>query len=716
MKKLAASVLLALVASVAFASAVSLSEFPTFLATYSAGVSSPDYYIVVGANAATSDVVGAIDLASTLASLSYQETTAAGVTAQVTGKTAEISFSSAIDSGFGVGTLTSTQVPQLKRGTISYEYNDQSPYRVEKIILPSDTIQYDETGNGTVYVDLTTKSLKYVCVLNTPVTLSGDYSKPLTIYLMGREYNIVNTTADGKIVVISGSIGVATTDVPVKYENIEVYVTDGASGEWVELQITDGTNTITDILNKGETETYTIGGIDIKIKVLDVWASTITSTVKARLVVGEEVDKTIQAGDTFDGYWVFDAIDTDGTANKLKNITLAYEVNETNRYLKLGDVIEFPNDYVEFGLSGFTVNSFATLTFRPTTVTLYDETGQTSEGSYPAIEIEADSPVFASQSYSKIYFVYNYSSNETGIAYYDDSLGKVVEPQGGMTWNKTSDTLAISGVFDTHSFWIVYNGTSNETVNGTIYIDTFDDGTVGDNGYEAIQNADITLTVRYDGLVTEKHDFFFGTEKSEADNNDINIADSNAASWDSSWDYDIILKKGTTIVTPQTKLDGDTLVIKLPAEQQKVLAYVGKAGGTTTTGGAVREVVTITSPVAKLDTEVTSSDKTSKNLVIVGGPCANSLAQELVDAGKLDADYTCSGGLGAAWTANTAYIIAIDDAFITGKVALFVAGTNADDTRAAVSVLQNYATRLSGVTSNAIKLDTSVATPAITEL
>ncbi|XRP96277.1 S-layer protein [Methanocaldococcus sp. 16A] len=51
------------------------------------------------------------------------------------------------------------------------------------------------------------------------------------------------------------------------------------------------------------------------------------------------------------------------------------------------------------------------------------------------------------------------------------------------------------------------------------------------------------------------------------------------------------------------------------------------------------EPCTLTAPIAKLDTEV-SLNTADKNLVLVGGPVANKLTKELVDAGKLSLDNT----------------------------------------------------------------------------
>jgi hypothetical protein len=100
----------------------------------------------------------------------------------------------------------------------------------------------------------------------------------------------------------------------------------------------------------------------------------------------------------------------------------------------------------------------------------------------------------------------------------------------------------------------------------------------------------------------------------------------------------------------------------------------------------VKQTVTpITAPVAKLDTEVlaTSADRTGKNLILVGGPCVNTLVADLATAGKFA--YTCANWPGR----NFGLLKVIDDAFATGKTALVVAGTTATDTRNAAQKLQS---------------------------
>jgi len=134
----------------------------------------------------------------------------------------------------------------------------------------------------------------------------------------------------------------------------------------------------------------------------------------------------------------------------------------------------------------------------------------------------------------------------------------------------------------------------------------------------------------------------------------------------------------------------------------------GAQGGTIT----YEKVVPITTPIAKLDSEVSDSDKTTKNLILVGGPCANTLVQELVDSGKLGSEYTCAGGTpGSAWEANTGYVLLVNDAFAQGKAALVVAGTTGAETLNACKILQDYTNHENELTGAAVKIVNNVITP-----
>jgi len=161
-----------------------------------------------------------------------------------------------------------------------------------------------------------------------------------------------------------------------------------------------------------------------------------------------------------------------------------------------------------------------------------------------------------------------------------------------------------------------------------------------------------------------------------------------------------------------------TATITYPDSQVYHLVAVGENPSWTTAAteaGTYKTYAPLSLPVAKLASEVTSADKTNANIVLVGGPCANSLVQALVDAGKLDGNFTCAGGTpGSAWTPGAAYVKVIDDAFATGKIALVVAGTNAADTRLATSLLSQG--KLADQTASGVKVSGTVTAPVVTPM
>ena len=128
--------------------------------------------------------------------------------------------------------------------------------------------------------------------------------------------------------------------------------------------------------------------------------------------------------------------------------------------------------------------------------------------------------------------------------------------------------------------------------------------------------------------------------------------------------------------------DQNKVTLTYPDDQAYVNVAIGSNPTFSVSGTAatVETAVKITSPVAKLADEVDTSTLNA-DVILVGGPCANSLVAELAAAGHLS---TCD-----EWSYTTGVIKEIDDAFVTGKKALVVAGTTADDTRSlAAQVMQ----------------------------
>ena len=144
---------------------------------------------------------------------------------------------------------------------------------------------------------------------------------------------------------------------------------------------------------------------------------------------------------------------------------------------------------------------------------------------------------------------------------------------------------------------------------------------------------------------------------------------------------------GTFVVKDATDSDHTIYTLYYPDEQMYALVGAGSevavGGGTGT--ATYEQVVPIMDNIARLDTDPEiETAKTEKNLILVGGPAVNRLTAQ-----ALGLSYPTYGEASTI-PEDAAVIKLVNDAFTTGKVALIVAGWEAENTQAACSVLQKY--------------------------
>ncbi|MFB6241562.1 MAG: S-layer protein [Candidatus Nanosalina sp.] len=132
-----------------------------------------------------------------------------------------------------------------------------------------------------------------------------------------------------------------------------------------------------------------------------------------------------------------------------------------------------------------------------------------------------------------------------------------------------------------------------------------------------------------------------------------------------------------------------SVTLNVPSGQSTVgAAFTTQGGSISATGGGSGSVQTMTptgwpANSVALDTDSNIGTlKQNRNLVLVGGPAANNLVQELVSANKTmpASDYT----------SGQAMIQLVENAFNQDHAALVVAGHSGEDTRAAGRFLTNY--------------------------
>ena len=123
---------------------------------------------------------------------------------------------------------------------------------------------------------------------------------------------------------------------------------------------------------------------------------------------------------------------------------------------------------------------------------------------------------------------------------------------------------------------------------------------------------------------------------------------------------------------PDMFLDGARIVVGRAADPEDVLGAVDVAVALQQRMGNNRRI-----DKAMMDPEV--EDLTSQNTIVVGGPCINSLAAELMGYPE-----NCLEGFEYGKGMIKLY------EFENGNVALLAAGTTALDTRRVTTVLSNY--------------------------
>lgn len=137
---------------------------------------------------------------------------------------------------------------------------------------------------------------------------------------------------------------------------------------------------------------------------------------------------------------------------------------------------------------------------------------------------------------------------------------------------------------------------------------------------------------------------------------------------------------GTRVYKTYAESGPDKLTITYPDDQTEHLVYYtsGATTSSTTTGGTTyNEVVAIGVDASVLDTEVT--DFKAQNIIIVGGPCVNLAAAEVMGNPAV-----CTTG----FVEGKAMIKLYERT--NGKVALLVAGMTGMDTRRAARALGEY--------------------------
>ncbi|MHA1289998.1 MAG: hypothetical protein ACTSPB_21665, partial [Candidatus Thorarchaeota archaeon] len=670
------------------------------------------------------------DLASRLGGeVKTTATTGGTVAVSVNGKSKEVAINSEdIEQKFtgsaAAGAIKTSKVPYLLDTKIAW---NGSTYDVhEEIYLsgldqierdPSDTI-----SNGTAYIQIdgdgtsTGSDVCYRYVFDTSTTAPSEPSldKPLTITIMGDKVLQIVDWGSNEVSVLAGYKGTFTLDTLSQQlgpytVSVNAWGDSDRNSTYYKIE-KDGVSIVTDDALNADSgvKSYVLGDETVKIQVLKQRKGVDTegnAYWEQDIIVGNETSQDLTSLN--DGYFSGDSenggykyVVSTAASNKITSgdyIGVCPDFPTDNRrYLKYGEILDFANGYFQIGFPSWSTptSGFKTVTIeKADTVDVYANASDTHfkiADNKPAIHINGgELEIGDGEVYSELWIVLNSSTanvhggnrqkiwvaakdSTTSRLYNVTTLRTLLANETDSTKpnliNITNDDITLKLIYDV----VNQSSMANQSV---IYIN----GTYDQLNFtvELNQSNGRTDFVNASGLILQ------GTN--------INVDKYDNA--DNGAGNGPIGDGGLIVDKPFSNFDSEKVVLKVPPEQLKAYVAFGKDISVSATGATVTSVTPIKTALGKLDTEITETDKSTKNLILVGGPCANSLVKDLLNAAWNVSD-SCAAWLDSDGDhyipAGQAMIKLIDDAFATGKAALIVAGTNAADTRAACSVLQQY--------------------------
>lgn len=234
-------------------------------------------------------------------------------------------------------------------------YDVHEEFEGSNLVIALNGYGYDEEFGGEPYLVLTDKeALTYTFVFDDSVTVTDvTDDEPLEIVFLGTSMKIVYAD-DNELEVELGT---------------ELLLNQGESYEYNDLPLTliavssdeafVSYNGKTDSLNEGQSRK--IGGVEIKL--VEAFESDIgEGSAFAKLVVGDEVETTLEDGDDYldDERFIFSM---NVVADELLSLSVTYdiksdELDDDYAPLAVGDVITFPNEYMTMEFAEITDVSY----------------------------------------------------------------------------------------------------------------------------------------------------------------------------------------------------------------------------------------------------------------------------------------------------------------------------------------------------------------------
>ncbi len=617
--------------------------------------------IVIGANAATSDVLGAIDIAASLQAEAKTGTPIAGGEVAVVGGDTIDTYN--LNDELSNTTLTQSDIPSLQDTTLRWNSKDIDVY--DEIYIGENALSVatytpvdgqDDAFTSDPYLVVDTEGkVMYKYVFDDAVNVSELAAHNLDINFLGKKLTI-SAIADGSMTVEGSNEFYMEEGDTVQVENHDIALKRVGSGS--VLVTVDGQTLAVD--NNGDTQTFDQAD-DFEVAVSSSFYIQDATDNSATLKMGSALTKSVSDGESLEMF---------GEPSDSDNAEWTWEISLAGTDIAAGDYIA----------------AVETLVRTQATVTGADERPALAEGQ----------PLEFPNKYASIEFVGYEGSAQT---VYDDLKIKPVYTKFGA--DGYQHAMELSTTADSKSFYIDDNSVIVEkstkayvAENGNIYNGDKDLSLAAYNS----STDDITLKLDKEDVVinmtngawtiTAGTDIFtlaldnstgflgFGTAAT-AEDTDVNFTDGASSALIGENDKTFRTTYGIIVKDMKSQMESDDFVISVPHEEQiPVIAVNGKdATVSTSESGMSYTVNPIALGLGVLDTDATLG---SKPMIVVGGPVINTVAAELMGNPTPDQ-------IAATFSQGKAIIKWYDD-----KQAMLVAGYEAMETQGAAYVVARH--------------------------
>ena len=602
----------------------------------------------------------------------------------------------------------------------------------EKMVVESSDIKYQFVFEKAV--NITTSS----GTSNKGSVSNPDLQNPVQVELLGKKFLVVGVSSN-QAKVLQGTVGSGLTkDKGVQHGDYTLYAEQGSNANWATIVLKDKTGKVvaTDTIDQDKSKDFT--SLALTVKVTQVRALQDGTILGVDLVVGKtgEVEKTYDTSsdvssataDRFPGEteWglAVSGMATLGQLSVNDRIDVEYKPAET-KYLIVGQSVKLPNNYGELKFQGFNTESFSTVTIKPvTSQTIYNSTGNLVSNNYnlAGIQVEGDvagsvttkGGLSGSNAVNKVAWLWNRTQAENGnytvvFAKWDTSnsqwrVNDTLSVTGGREMSAVNCTTGSAtcalpelpvwvynsslqnnfvalGDGAAHNVSLRYGASGDQAYNLTVFLrnGSINGDVTANNTFPELSqmriakpgsawSLNLTWTNKSAATTAAAPEFRLGVSATTSETTEVVVLSEGATATAGKQSNDVVTDSGLILVNADTNGAADTVKIKVPSKDLLIKARFGSVSATTT---GTPTYATLDDALAQV-----KAGTLAKNLILVGGPCANSVVEELAKADANDTLPTCTEWVGdPAKPKYTKGLIGVWNVGTTGKKALIIAGT-----------------------------------------